>query len=57
MNIHKSSKLSPIQRKEICSMYYNDRAKLCLLADEYHTTRPTIYKIIKRGKEKDFSFH
>ena len=57
MNIHKSSRLTPIQRKEICSRYYNDRAKVSHLADEYHVTRPTIYKIIKRGREKDFSLH
>ena len=57
MNIHKSSRLTPIQRKEICSRYYNDRAKASHLADEYHVTLPTIYKIIKRGREKDFSLH
>jgi transposase InsO family protein len=57
MNIHKSSRLTPIQRKEICSRYYDDRAKVSYLADEYHVTRPTIYKIINRGREKDFSLH
>jgi predicted DNA-binding protein YlxM (UPF0122 family) len=58
MNIHKSSRLTLIQRKEICGRYYNnDRAKVSYLADEYHVTRPTIYKIIKRGREKDFSLH
>jgi len=57
MNIHKSSRLTPIQRKEICSRYYNDRAKVSYLADEYHVTRPTIYKIINRGRDKDFSLH
>lgn len=58
MNIHKSSRLTPIQRKEICNRYYNDRAKVIShLADEYHVTRPTIYEIIKRGREKDFLLH
>lgn len=51
MNIYKSSRLTPMQRKEICSRYYNDRAKVNHLADEYHVTHPTIYKIIKRGRE------
>lgn len=57
MNIDKSFRLTPIQRKEIRSWYYNDHAKASHLADEYHVTHPTICKIIKRGREKDFSLH
>jgi predicted DNA-binding protein YlxM (UPF0122 family) len=35
----------------------NDRVKVSHLADEYHVTRHAIYKIINRGRQKDFSLH
>jgi len=28
-----------------------------LLAEEYHVSRPTIYKILARGRKRDFSIH
>lgn len=57
MVIHKKTRLTPHQRQEICEKYYHQRWKVSKLAEEYHVSRPTIYKIIKRGKMNDYSVH
>ena len=57
MVIHKKTRLTPHQRKEIYRQYYQDSRRLTDLAREYHVSRPTIYKIIQRGRDRDFSIH
>lgn len=57
MVIHKRTRLTPFQRESIYKEYYQDRKRVCDLAREYHVTRPTIYKILNRGRRKDFSIH
>ena len=57
MVIHKKTHLTPIQRQEIYNSYYEDKKKVSNLAEEYHVSRPTIYKILQRGRHKDFTIH
>jgi len=57
MIIHKRTRLTPQQREKIYSSYYKDKKRICDLAREFHVTRPTIYKILERGRNRDFSIH
>lgn len=57
MNIHKKTRLTPEQRKEIYQAYYQDSLRVTDLATAYHVSRPTIYKILQRGRQRDFSVH
>lgn len=57
MNIHKRTRLTPIQRKELCEKYWKDRIRVSDLAKIYAVSRPTVYKIIHRGRKKDFYPH
>jgi transposase InsO family protein len=57
MVIHKRTRLTPLQRKAIYTGYYTQNKRICELARDYHVSRPTIYKIIRRGRLKDFSVH
>jgi transposase InsO family protein len=49
--------LTPIQRQEIYRGYHGQGKKIRELALAYHVSRPTIYKIIRRGRQRDFSIH
>jgi len=57
MVIHKKTRLTPIQRKELYRAYFDHKKRICDLARAYHVSRPTIYKILKRGRLQDFSIH
>lgn len=57
MVIHKQTRLTPIQREEIYRVYHGEGKKVTELAEAYHVSRPTIYKIIQRGRQRDFSIH
>jgi len=57
MEIHKNTRLTPLQREEIFAKHHRDHIKVSQLADEYHVSRPTIYKILSRGRKRDFSVH
>jgi transposase InsO family protein len=57
MVIHKSTRLTPLQRNAVYRKYYEDKKRVADLAREYHVSRPTIYKILKRGRLQDFSIH
>lgn len=57
MIIHKNTRLTPIQREEVYRKYAKDKIQVSELSREYHVSRPTIYKIIKNGRNKDFSIH
>lgn len=57
MTIHKKTLLTPIQRKELVSLYHNG-IRICDLTRKYSVTAPTIYKIIRRASESnDYSIH
>lgn len=57
MTIHKSTRLTPIQRKEIADRYFHQRARIAALARDYRVSRHTIYNIIHRARVKDYSIH
>lgn len=57
MNIHKRARLTPIQRQEVWRKYHEERMRVCDLMRQYSVTAPTIYKIIHRGRQHDFSLH
>jgi len=54
MNLHKNTRLTPIQRKKV----WQDHSELHLnptqLAQRYRVSRPTIYKILKRARLQEF---
>lgn len=57
MTIHKRARLTPIQRREIFDKYYNKNVRICDLCRQHSVSRPIIYKILERGRSKDFSVH
>lgn len=57
MVIHKRTRLTPVQREEIYHVYHGEGKKVSELAEAYHVSRPTIYKIIRHGRQRDFSVH
>ena len=57
MVIHKKTRLTPLQRKEIYERYHTNKERVTELAETYHVSRPTIYKILKRGRMRDSSIH
>lgn len=57
MTIHKRARLTPIQRREIFDKYFNRGVRICNIARQYSVSRPTIYRILERGRDKDFSIH
>jgi len=57
MTIHKSTRLTPIQRKEIADRYFNKKVRIAALARDYRTSRNTIYNILNRARVKDYSVH
>ena len=54
MTIHKRTKLTPIQRKHLWDEYRRGRIKVSELSKKYQVSRPTIYKILKRARRKEF---
>ncbi len=57
MVIHKRTRLTPMQRKEVYTAYFRENRGVSDLARDYHVSRPTIYKILERGRQNDFSIH
>ena len=57
MEIHKKTRLIPVQRKEICKKHFKDKMIVSDLSREYHVSRPTIFKILHRGRKNDYSIH
>lgn len=57
MKVHKNTKLTPKQRKVVCEDYFKKNTRKCDLEKKYNVSRPTIDKIIKRGRNNDFSIH
>jgi len=57
MTIHKSTRLTPIQRKELIARYFQNGVRIATLARDYRVSRNTIYNIINRSRFNDFSIH
>ena len=54
MEIHKKTLLTPVQRKEICDKQFKDKMGVSDLSREYHVSKPTIYKILHRGRKNEY---
>jgi hypothetical protein len=57
MIIHKGTKLTPIQRKQVYDDYHKHKIRKCNLIKKYQVSRLTIDKILNRGRKKDFITH
>ena len=57
MTIHKSTRLTPVQRKEIADRYFHQNVRIATLARDYRTSRSTIYHILNRARVKDYTIH
>ena len=56
MVIHKKTRLTPVQRKDICDKHFKDKIRVSDLSHEFHVSRPTIYKILHRGRKTTIQF-
>lgn len=56
MTIHKRTRLTPLQRKEISNLHKSG-TRVCDLVRKYSVTPPTIYKILHRARDKDYTVH
>jgi hypothetical protein len=56
MVIHKKTRLTPVQRKEIGDKHFKDKIRVSIVSREYHVSRPTIYKIVHRGRKNTIQF-
>jgi len=52
MVIHKRTRITPLQRKELIKLYYVEHTRVCDLKRKYSISVPTVYKIIYRAKIK-----
>lgn len=57
MTIHKRARLTPIQRQEVFNKYYTSNVRICDLCRQFSVSRPIIYRVLERGRDKDFSIH
>lgn len=57
MTIHKKARLTPVQRREIVDKYNNQGIRICDLCRQYSVTAPTIYKVLRRARQNDFTIH
>lgn len=57
MVIHKKTRLTPIQRKELSDDYFVGHIRKCDLVEKYHVSRPTVDKIVNRARNSDYSIH
>lgn len=57
MTLHKKTRLTPLQRREIADKYNNQNVRICDLCRQYSVTAPTIYKTVRRARQNDYSVH
>lgn len=57
MVIHKRTRLTPLQRKQLAKDYFTHHIRICTLKKKYSVSAPTVYKILHRSRDKDFSIH
>lgn len=57
MTIHKRTRLTPIQRRELAELYWRQKVRVCDLARKYSVSAPTVYKIIHRARLNDYLPH
>ena len=57
MVIHKKTRLTPDQRKELADECFKNHVRVCDLVRKYRVTAPTVYKILYRARDKDYGVH
>lgn len=57
MVLHKRTRLTPFQREALCTDYFTQHIKPAELGRKYGVSPPTVYKIIRNGRARDFSVH
>lgn len=57
MIVHKKTKLTPIQRKELTDLYNKEHWRICDLIKKYSISRVTVYRILHRARLNDYSIH
>lgn len=57
MIIHKNTRLTPLQRRELSDDYYKNHIRVCDLCRKYRITAPTVYKILHHSRNNDYSVH
>lgn len=57
MQIHKKTRLTPIQRKQLTDDFYVRHLRKCDLTRKYQITYPTVYKILGNARNNDYSIH
>lgn len=57
MTIHKKTRLTPEQRKEIARLRWKEHISVAELTRRYSVSRPTIHKVIHRARQNDYSVH
>lgn len=57
MKIHKRTRLTPIQRRELADDFYVSHIRKCDLVRKYHVSYPTVYKILRNAQNNDYSIH
>ena len=55
--MHKTTKLTPVMRKEVYRRWKKGGVSLRALGSEYHVDKKVIQRIVARGSEGDFSVH
>lgn len=55
--MHKSTKVTPVLRKEVYERYCRGDGSIRLLAEAYHVDKVVIGRIVTRGRRADFSVH
>ena len=55
MNVHKNLRLTPHDRKEIWRLYNTGDWSIVALGKRYRVSRPTIYKVLQRGRKQEFT--
>lgn len=55
--MHANTKLTPVLRKEVFTLWKEKKHSLRSLASLYHVDKRVIGRIIERGKQGDFSVH
>ena len=54
MIVHKNTRLLPKQKLDIFDKYHNRNKKVTELADEYHVSRVTIYKVLRQVRAREY---
>lgn len=55
MIIHRNTRLTPLRRIRLSDDYYKNHIRVCDLCGKYQVTAPTVYKILHRSGDNDYS--